>query len=83
MTPILPGTAKRLGLRKPTGAYCDRDGTVLDEIRLMAAAPVDHEAVRENIKRFAASAGYTLEEWQMEILAPYMEVARQAAWDVR
>lgn len=33
MTPIKTGTARRLGLRKPTGVYRYRDGTVvwLDE----------------------------------------------------
>jgi hypothetical protein len=29
VTPILKGTASRLGLRKPTGAYRYRDGTVV------------------------------------------------------
>lgn len=33
MTPIIKGTASRLGLRKPTGVYRYKDGTVtwLDE----------------------------------------------------
>lgn len=82
MTPILKGTASRLGLRKPTGVYCYRDGSILDEVRLMASTPVDQEAIRENIKRLADAVGCTLEEWQVEILAPYMELARKAAWDV-
>lgn len=56
MTPILKGTASRLGLRKPTGAYRYKDGSqvIRDEV--------------QRVKEFAEHLGIHLQSWQLDWL---------------
>jgi hypothetical protein len=70
VTPIKKGTAKRLGLRKPTGVYRYRDGAIRDEIRLgPLGVTVDGAAARRRVKEFAEACGIHLQDWQLDWVA--------------
>lgn len=71
VTPIKRGTAQKLGLRKPTGAYRYRGGSTvyIDEGISRYGITVDELATRERIKDFANACGVSLEGWQIEWVA--------------
>jgi hypothetical protein len=75
VTPIKSGTAARLGLRKPTGVYRYRDGSLVfhDEIR------IDLSRFSENLRRFADACNVKMGEWQarsMEQMARVREAQK-------